>query len=251
MHFTQLFTIATGATLAAAAPAAAPAAQPAPIAVAMDDVVLHGNGRLQVMKRSEFDQLFPVDKYPVGTPSQFEPNLITYTGAEIAKMRSSSLSKRDTSIVIPGKTTTFTGWDVQVSQIIQGGLETKITVAAGYSISNSISVSVGVDATIIEDFLKTSMSVTKTWETTNSLTQTFYTDVPEGKWGAWVFRPLTTRYSGAVWHGKMGDTGSVSTWQADSFSNKSYNGMDWIDGYFAACFQDTFPMPRCQGGGFL
>lgn len=251
MHFTQLLTLAAGATLAAAAPAAVPDAHPAPFAVAADDIVLHGNGRIEVMKRSEFEERFPIKDFPVGTPNQFEPNLITYTGEELANMTRPPLSKRDVSIVLPGKTTTFTGWDVQVSQIVKGGIGTKITVAAGYSISNSIAVAAGIDVTLIEDFLKTSMTITQTWQTTNSLTATFFTDVPEGKYGAWVYRPLTKRITGGVWSGKMGDTGSVKTWQADSFTTKMYQDMAWVDGYFAACFQDTFPMPRCQGGGTL
>jgi hypothetical protein len=250
MHFTHLLTFAA-TTMAAALPAAAPDAKPAPFAVGADDVVLHGNGRIEVMKRSEFRKRFPDSGVMPPTPLHLDPDWITLSGPELANLTSSHLSKRDVSVVIPGPTTQFEGWDVQVSQIVKGGPGVKVTVSAGFSISNSIAVKVGVDMTLIKNYLSTSMDVTRTWETSNSLTQTFFVDVPDNKYGAWVYRPLTTRRSGTVWSGKVGSAGSSEAWQADSFTPKSYGEMAWVDGYFVACFQDKFPMPRCQGGGFL
>ena len=253
MHFTQLIAFVASATMAVAAPAAAPDAKRDSIHVKRDHVVLTGEGgRYQIMKRSEFEKHFADELAASRRPAHLEPGFITYTGEELANATRSHVSKRDEiTVIIPGEKQRFVGWDYQVSEIVQGGLETKVYVAEGYQVSNSVAVEVGAELTIVENFLKTSMSITETWTTTNSLTTTFYTDVPEGKWGAWVFQAMTNRQYGSTWTGNLGSQGSVSTWMADSLEPKSYGVMSWVNGYFSPCIQDSFPMKRCHGEGEL
>ncbi|USP82772.1 hypothetical protein yc1106_10046 [Curvularia clavata] len=254
MHFTQLFALAASATLAIAAPApdVVPAAKPAGVRVTADDVVLTGHGgRYQVMKRSEFEKHFAEDLAVSRKPAHLEDGFITYTGQELANVTSSHLSKRDVSVIVPGKKERFVGWDVQVSQIIKGGPGTKITISSGFTIGNSVSVKVGTDLTLVENFMSVSMDVTQSWETSETQTETFFVDVPEGKFGCWVHQAWTNRQYGKVWKGKVGSAGEVDEWFADSFEPKTYGQMAWVNGYFSPCFQDTFPMKRCHGEGDL
>lgn len=254
MHFTQLFALAASATMAIAAPAPDAAPRPAGVRLTADDVVLTGaGGRYQVMKRSEFEKHFAEDLAVSHKPAHLDEGFVTYTGKEIANVTSGHLSKRDVSVVIPGKQERFVGWDVQVSQIIKGGPGTKITISSGFTIGNSVSVKVGTDLSIVSEFLTVGMSmdVTQSWETSETQTETFFVDVPEGKFGCWVHQAWTTRQHGTVWKGKVGSAGEVDEWYADSFQPKSYGKMAWVDGYFSPCFQDEFPMKRCHGDGTL
>jgi len=54
-----------------------------------------------------------------------------------------------TNAVITDKTETFIDWDVQMSQVVIGtGSGIDVSVAAGYSVSNSISVGAGGDLSL-------------------------------------------------------------------------------------------------------
>jgi len=87
------------------------------------------------------------------------------------------------------------------------------------------------------------------WST--SQTQQFSADVPAGKYGAFVTNAWTNRASGNVWTGSIGGEGSLSYYQADSFEDKNYGDMTWVDGVISLCVGDTFPLKRCIGEGTL
>ncbi|KNG45831.1 celp0028 effector like protein [Stemphylium lycopersici] len=249
MHFTSALALAASAAMVAAAPAPSNAA----IKITQDDVVLHGNGRMKVMKRSEFEALNAGIKAEVPPmPSYLDANLITYSGNQTLQANG-RVQKRATELVVPGEVTRFLGWDVQMSSIVRGGpgSGTRISVAQGYSISNSIAVGTSSSLSVAADFLTASMSIdyTETWTTGNSQDQTLMADVPTGKYGCFVSNPWTNRAQGDVWTGSIGGGGSLSHYQADSFESKQYGDLAWVNGIIQLCIKDTIPLTRCLGEG--
>ena len=241
MHFTPLLALASSAALIAAAPT--------PISIGVDDVILHGNGRFTVMKRSDFEELDAARKSGVVPPKPAYLDEIHYSGNETDLPAKQHL-KRATSIIIPNPNSRFLGWDVQMSQVTKGA-PTTISVASGFSISNTISVGMSSTLTLVKDFLQVSMSVdySQSWQTTQ--TQTITAEVPKDKYGAFVSNPWTNRASGNVWTGSIGGDGELSYYQADSFNSKQYDNMEWVDGVISLCTGDEFPLKRCLGEGTL
>lgn len=226
-------------------------AAPAPIALTADDVILYGKGRLSVLKRTEFAELDAARKSATAPPrpGYLDNTLFTYSGNG-TNTSSSRNTKRDTTLIIPGANSRFLGWDVQMSQVVKGA-PTSISVSSGYSISNTISVGVSSQFSLIKDFLSVSMSIdySQSWQSTQS--QQFQVSVPEGKYGAFVSNPWTNRASGNIWTGTIGGDGSLTYYQADSFEAKKFDTMEWVDGVISLCTGDTFPLKRCLGEGTL
>ncbi|KAH7076107.1 hypothetical protein FB567DRAFT_535470 [Paraphoma chrysanthemicola] len=243
MHFTQTLALVSVAALAAAAPA--------PVNVGADDVILYGNGRFAMMKRSDLADLEAARNSPVAPPKPgyLDENLQTYTGND-TRAPNNQLNKRATSIIIPNPNSRFLGWDVQMSQVVKGA-PTSISITSGFSITNSISVGTSASLSIVEEFLSVSMSIdySQSWESSQS--QQFTADVPIGKYGAFVSNPWTDRASGNVWTGTIGGEGSLAYYQADSFAPKSFDTMNWVDGVISLCTGDSFPLNRCLGEGTL
>ncbi|KAJ4986131.1 hypothetical protein SVAN01_08395 [Stagonosporopsis vannaccii] len=244
MHLTQILALASSAALVAAAPA--------PVSVGVDDVILYGkNGRFTVMKRDDLEEIKKLRESGVvpPKPGYLDENLVTLSPNETREPEA-KLNKRDSTFVIPNAPNDFLGWDVQTSQVVKGA-PTTISISTGYSIANSISVSQGVSLTLVENFLSASMSIDYGTTWTTSQTQQFSASVPEGKYGAFVTNAWTHRESGNVWTGTLGGSGSLSYYQADSFTSKSYGDMSWVDGVISLCVGDTFPLKRCLGEGTL
>jgi hypothetical protein len=253
MHFASALALAASAAMVAAAPAPSKAA----IKITQDDVVLHGNGRMKVMKRSEFEALNADIKAGVvpPKPSYLDANLITYSGNETlqALQGNGRVQKRATELVIPGEGSRFLGWDVQMSAIVKGGpgSGTRISVAQGYSIANSIAVGTSTSMAVAADFLTATMTIdyTETWTTTNTQDQTLMADVPTDKYGCFVTNAWTNRAQGDIWSGSIGGDGSLSHYQADSFESKQYGDLAWVNGVIQLCIKDTIPLTRCLGEG--
>jgi hypothetical protein len=104
---------------------------------------------------------------------------------------------------------------------------------------------------LIEDFLSvtTSIDYGQSWQT--SQTQAFNAEVPAGKYGAFVTNAWTNRESGNIWEGTIGGEGTLTYYQADSFEEKKYGDMSWVDGAISLCTGDSFPLKRCVGEGEL
>jgi hypothetical protein len=49
----------------------------------------------------------------------------------------------------------------------------------------------------------------------------------------------------------VGSEGVLTTYQADSFEEKGFGQMRWVDGVISLCVGDAFPLPRCLGQGTL
>jgi hypothetical protein len=143
---------------------------------------------------------------------------------------------------------------VPMSSVLLAGSSgtTTVAVTEGYSISNSVSVGVSSQLTLVEDFLSTTFSIsyTETWTSTYSASYSF--QIPAGKYGAVVSNPATTRHSGRVDIGCIADAGVETTYfTADSYNSKAYGGLSWVEGTISLCTGDTYPLPRCIGEGTL
>ncbi|KAJ4358837.1 hypothetical protein N0V95_002690 [Ascochyta clinopodiicola] len=244
MHFSQILALASSAALVAAAPA--------PIPVGVDDVILYGKGgRYTMMKRSDFEELDKLRKSDVAPPKPgyLDDTLVTFTGNETDKS-DATVQKRATQLIIPNPHSRFLGWDIQTSAVVKGA-PTTITISTGYSITNSISVGSSAAFSFLKGFLTATVSVdySHSWQTTQ--TQQFAAEVPSGKYGAFVTNAWTNRESGNIWEGSIGGDGSLTYYQADSFEDKSYGDLSWVDGAVSLCTGDSFPLKRCVGDGNL
>lgn len=82
-------------------------------------------------------------------------------------------------------------------------------------------------------------------------TQQFSVVVPEGLYGAFVTNAWTNRATGNIWEGSIGGEGTLTRYQADSFENRTYGDMSWVNGVVKLCKGETYPLPRCIGEGTL
>ncbi|PSN60264.1 hypothetical protein BS50DRAFT_579417 [Corynespora cassiicola Philippines] len=258
MQLTSAFALASSLALVSAFPT--PDGASKPITVRHDDVVLVGEGRFEVMKRSEFAELEQLRKssIPPPAPGHFNASLKSYSGPElghaVSESNTSSHTKRkNQNIIIPNEPQRFLGWDVLMSQVVKGA-PTTIYVGTGYEISNEISVGVGLEVGLISDFLSVSTSVDYSNSWTSTQSQELEAEVPEGMYGAFVINPWTNRQSGYIWTGdmgKLGAGGSRTYWQADSFESRKYGDLAWVDGLITLCTGAEFPLKRCMGEGTL
>lgn len=229
-------------------------AAPAPITIGADDVILHGNGRFQVIKRDAFEELEKLRNNNTVPPMPASLDTKLFHGpaqpATLKERRAALQPRAGKGLIIPNPQNRFLGWDVLMSSVVQGA-PTQITVGTGYEISNSISVGVSTEFELVKDFLSASMSVNYENSWTSSQTQQFMAEVPAGKYGAFVSNPWTTRASGNVFKGTIGGEGSLTYYQGDSFEEKGYGNMKWVDGAISLCVGDSFPLKRCLGEGTL
>lgn len=89
----------------------------------------------------------------------------------------------------------------------------------------------------------------QSWESEYSAQYTF--EIPEGKIGAVVSNPTTTRNTGKVYKGCLGEQYLSSTYSGDSYQSRAFGGLSWVDGVISLCTGDNFPLMRCIGEGRL
>lgn len=149
------------------------------------------------------------------------------------------------------KTETFTDWDVQMSPVVCAVGPATITITDGYSVSNSVSVSAGLDLKIIKEKLSSTLGIdfSKTWTSTAAIAVAM--TVPDAHCGVMIWKPTTTRRYGSVMEGCVGALKKTGTFVADDRGTGSYNGIDWIAGARSLCAKpgNNPPLSRCQGSG--
>lgn len=140
-----------------------------------------------------------------------------------------------------------------MSSVVFSAPSTTATVAItdGYSIGNTVSVSLGTSLTLIEGFLSTSLGISysESWTSTATVGYTF--SIPDGKYGAVVSNPLTTRNSGRLQSGCVGDFSNGVEFVSDSYSSRAYGSLSWVEGTISLCTGDEYPMKMCVGDGTL
>jgi len=156
----------------------------------------------------------------------------------------------NTALVVD-KTETFTDWDVQMSPVVCAVGPMTISVADGYSVSNSMSVSAGLDFNFIKDKLGGSLGIdfSRTWTTTATIT--VGGTVPDGNCGVMIWKPTTTRRYGSVMEGCIGDLKKTGTFVANDRGSGQYAGVQWIAGARSLCVKpgNNPPLSLCQGSG--
>ncbi|KAJ5995125.1 hypothetical protein N7481_002102 [Penicillium waksmanii] len=156
-----------------------------------------------------------------------------------------------TTAVITDKTQTFVDWDVQMSPVVIGSGTTgmDVSVMSGYTVSNSVSVSTGLDINLIKDKLGGSVGIdyTRTWTTQTAVT--VKGTVADGYSGVMITKPIKTRKTGRVLKGCLGSQTEDGTFSADSLEDGSYAGVKWISGAITMCSKKEFPLSRCEGSG--
>jgi hypothetical protein len=226
---------------------------PASITLRSDEVILHGQGQYQIIKRSDLTELneFRANHTVPPIPGYLETTLFHGPSNSTS---SPPLTKRaeSTTLIIPAPPIRFLGWDVQMSEVVHAGdTPTRISITSGYDISNSVSVSSSATFTLVKDFLQASLSIDYSTSWTSSQSQQFSAEVPAGKYGAFVSNPWTNRQSGHVFEGVVGEEGSLTYYQGDSFEARGFGGLEWVDGVIGLCVGDEVPLKRCLGEGTL
>ncbi|KAN0090130.1 hypothetical protein V8E51_018709 [Hyaloscypha variabilis] len=223
-----------------------------------DDVILYGrDGRVEVMKRSDYSIIAATDNPFYSSDDAPPANATIYKATSSAtsdELPTRALGARCSTetVFTLNPVETFLNWDVLMSQVVKANTaSTTVTVTAGFSIANSISVSESATLSTVDAFLSTTFSIsyTETWSSSYAAAYTF--SIPTGKYGAVVSNPSTTRHSGYVDIGCIAEGATRTTFMADSYSSKSYDSLAWVDGVIQLCTGDTFPLPRCIGDGTL
>ncbi|KAM3075341.1 hypothetical protein ACMFMF_006016 [Clarireedia jacksonii] len=180
-------------------------------------IILFGeNGRVEIANKADY-----LSSVNIATTPPPGPNLI-----DTNSTNASTLSKRckSASIIRQNPDSVFLNWDVPMSSVVKAGeASSSVAVTAGYQIGNSLSVSVSSSLTIVKDFLSSTLGISysQTWTSTYAAAYTF--PVPAGKYGVVVSNPRTTRRSGYVDTGCVGE-GSSAYYQADSYESHAYGG---------------------------
>ncbi|PLB53448.1 hypothetical protein P170DRAFT_424183 [Aspergillus steynii IBT 23096] len=215
-----------------------------------DEVILYGDGRMEVVHESVY-HTFLASQGLTDAPEPFVP---LNTETEPTNATDSDLHARQscdlTTAVVTDHTQTFIDWDVQMSPVVIGtGAGIDVYVSSGYSVSNSITTSAGLDWTLIKDKLGVSAGVdySRTW-TTQTVVNIKGT-VANGYSGVMITKPIKTRKTGRALKGCIGSQTETGTFQADSYEEGSYAGVKWVSGAITMCSKKEFPLSRCTGSG--
>ena len=190
----------------------------------------------------------------IGRPEVDDDYLnMTAASANVSTIHSRAVWCELNTATVTDTTQVFVDWDVQMSPVVEavtsGGMD--IWVVSGYSVSNSVSVSAGVDATAVAQQLHALFNIeySKTW-TTQTMVEIKGT-VPDGYSGVMITRPWKTRKYGRTLKGCVGSMTQTGTFMADSYSDGSYSGLKWISGTISMCVKKEFPLTRCEGSGYF
>ncbi|KAJ5107113.1 hypothetical protein N7456_003788 [Penicillium angulare] len=215
-----------------------------------DEVILYGEGRMEVVHESIYHALIS-EQGLSRIPPEEEPAL---SGLSSIGKNHTNLHARDecglTTAVVTDKSQTFIDWDVQMSPVVIGtGTGIDVYVSSGYSVSNSVSVSAGLDIKDITEKLGASLGIdyTKTWTTQTVIN--IKGNVQDGYSGVMITKPVKTRKTGRTLQGCLGAQKQTGTFSADSFDKGSYGGVEWVSGAITMCTKKEFPLSRCSGSG--
>ncbi|EJT70780.1 hypothetical protein GGTG_11803 [Gaeumannomyces tritici R3-111a-1] len=167
--------------------------------------------------------------------------------ANLTKLEARQASCQHTVSIIQDKKQRFTDWDVQMSSVVIGAGRSGIqfTVDNGWSVSNAVTVSAGLDLGVVKERVGATLGInySKTW--TSSFTERYTITVNEGEAGVWTSQPWTNRVYGRTFRGCPGSLVQTGTWMADSREDGQYFGHKWVSGYISACIKKV---PRGRGG---
>ncbi|KAH8661040.1 hypothetical protein BGZ61DRAFT_369829 [Ilyonectria robusta] len=141
-----------------------------------DDVILPIEGITYVIKESHYFALLKSQGISVGAP-ELDPSWVSYNASDIPDLEEIDVGERgleprqascdSTFSLVTDKTETFVDWDVQMSPVVCAVGDMDISVSSGYSVSNTVGGSAGVDLTFVKDRLGSSLEInySRTWTT--------------------------------------------------------------------------------------
>ncbi|KAG4270554.1 hypothetical protein FPRO04_11423 [Fusarium proliferatum] len=223
------------------------------------DVIVPVNDVSYIVKEETYLSKLKAEGIKIGAP-KLDPSWTSYNSTDLLKPKypkapKGHFGKRDdcsgTFYITTDKTETFVDWDVQMSPVVCANGDMDISVSSGYSVSNTVGGSAGVDLTFVKDKLAGSLGIdySRTWTTQTSVITK--ATIKDGNCGVMITKPLTTRRSGRQFQGCIGSATEIGTWYADSRGEGSYNGITWIEGAISACSKpgSNPPLSRCNGEG--
>ncbi|RKF53255.1 putative celp0028 effector like protein [Erysiphe neolycopersici] len=247
----QTCILAFGAT-AAATPATinGPSSNIQHILAADEMIHFNSKGNVEVVKRSEY--LKYTGGVPIATPEQRYVNFTIDTEEEAETQHKIEKRCQKQTIFTMKPTQTYVNWDVPMSGIVLAPPDStaSLDINEGFTIENSLVSTQTLASGKIRNFMKHSFgtSFSKSWTTSSS--HSYYFTVPPGKFGAIVINPLTTRHSGYVDIGCIGQA-KRTEFSGESYRPKSYSDKEWVEGLIGVCVGDTFPLRKCFGEGTL
>lgn len=220
-----------------------------------NDVIVFGeDGRMEVWPKAKYEWLASIDsgafEITAAAPlSHIEATAPTNHSkrAEIEKRKCSVLQ-----IIAENPETTFLDWDTPMTSVYHAtGVTNTLAITAGFMIADAIATTNTVTLNLIQNFLTYAYArqYTTTWTTSTTGAYTYV--VEPGNYAAIVTNARTTRKSGYLYTGCIGDAYSAEYYQADSHYNQSYGGMAWVQGVISLCNSTEYPLPMCVGSGFL
>ncbi|KAF6822944.1 hypothetical protein CPLU01_11697 [Colletotrichum plurivorum] len=222
--------------------------------LASDEVILFGNGRMEVVHESTWKALLAQQNISPETPKLDLSWLDDVANlAETVPELHERQSCGNTFSVVTDKEERFVDWDVQMAPVVigQGSKGIDVSVASSYSVSNSVSASAGVDVNAIKERLGVSLGIdySRTW--TTQATVTVRGTIDDGWTGTVITKPWKNRRYGRTFQGCPGSLKQTGTWIADSHEEGSYEGVKWVAGAITVCAkkQSSIPLSRCNGDG--
>lgn len=211
---------------------------------------------MEIVNETALHEYLKAEGIALETP-EVDHAWLNFTAPENVANAKGSVLPRDcafTTAVVVDSTTKFVDWDVQMGPVVIGAGEgINSYIATGWSVSNSVTGSAGLNIGFVKDYLESSFSVSysKTWTTTT--TDQYSTLVKAGKAGVWTTQPWTTRKYGRVLQGCPGSFTQTGTFMADYHDDGSYANSKWVSGFITACVKAAPPfgqhLTRCHGQG--
>ncbi|KLU85828.1 hypothetical protein MAPG_04848 [Magnaporthiopsis poae ATCC 64411] len=182
-----------------------------------------------------------------------DPEAMANLSAPALTPRQSSC--RTTTSIVVDKTERFQDWDVQMSPVVLGAGKEGIrcSIESGWTTTNSVQVSAGLDWTFIKDKLGSSFGINYSRSWSSSGSTSYSTVIHRGEAGTWTITPWTNRRYGRTFRGCPGSLVQTGTFMADSHEDGSYEGHKWVSGYISACIKKApgrgQALTRCHGRG--
>ena len=90
------------------------------------------------------------------------------------------------------------------------------------------------------------LSYSETW--TSTYTQAYTFTVDPGYYGVAISQPYVRRVEGNYLSGCT-DSWTETPFTSNTYTSKSSNGLDWVEGLIKLCNSTTYPVPYCNGEG--
>ncbi|TDZ20368.1 hypothetical protein Cob_v006373 [Colletotrichum orbiculare MAFF 240422] len=226
------------------------------------EVIIYGEDkRMEVIHRQAYDEMIKSMDVLSSKPDENDAeffNVEHFNHTEHHdhhnETASSSVDRRDCGTsysMTTDKTFDFIDWDVQMSPVVTADITSMdINVMRGYTVTNSVQVSAGLDVTWIKDKLKNTLGINYSRQWATQTTINIKGTVSPGYSGCMITKPFKTRRTGRAFSGCPGSIKQTGTWQADSYKEGSYDGISWVSGSIMICQKKgSIPLSRCEGSG--